>query len=50
MFNFFFSFPLNQSIPLSLEMCRFLLLPDLLAVSVVMCPFLFLMMLIAASL
>ena len=31
-------------------MCRFLLLPDLLAVSVVMYPFLFLMMLIAASL
>ena len=49
-FNFFFSFPLNQSIPLSLGMCRFLLLPDLLAVSVVMSPFLFLMMLIAASL
>lgn len=49
-FNFSFSFPLNQSIPLCLGMWWFLLIPDLLTVSVVMSPFLFLMMLIAACL
>lgn len=49
-FNFFFSFPLTQSIPLSLEMCQFLLSPNLLAASVVMSPFLFLILLFLCAL